>query len=291
MKPAPFEYHRADSVEHAVALLTDLGDEAKVLAGGQSLIPLMNFRLARPAHLVDINRLSELADVATADGWLEVGALVRQRHAERSATVLAEAPLLASALGQVGHPAIRNRGTVGGSLAHADPAAELPTVLRVLDGEVVARSSRGTRVIPSEALCEGFLTTSLSPDELLVSVRLPRWPPRSGWAFVEFSRRSGDFAIVGVAAAVTLRLDGQVDGARLALSGVGATPVRAAGAEALLTGVAPSPQAWAEAAARAAADIEPSSDIHGSAAYRRQLARVLTTRALAQAYDRAREAG
>src|SRR4051812_33814261 len=198
MKPPLFEYHAPASIDEAVGLLAEHGDEAKVLAGGQSLIPLLSLRLARPAHLVDVNGLSELAGIANGKG-LELGALVRHRAAERSADVKAASPMVAAALRFVGHAAIRNRGTVGGSVAHADPAAELPAVLLALGGEVVAQSERGSRTIPAADMFQGFLTTALEPDELLTAVRFPASPAGAGWSFMEFSRRSGDFAIIGVA--------------------------------------------------------------------------------------------
>jgi aerobic carbon-monoxide dehydrogenase medium subunit len=291
MKLPPFEYHLAESVDDAVGLLGELGDDAKVLAGGQSLIPLLSFRLARPAHLIDVNPLTELASISDGDGdGLEIGAMVRHRQAERSDVVQAGAPLLAAALGFVGHAAIRNRGTVGGSIAHADPAAELPAVLVALGGEVVVRSSRGQRTIAADAFQEGFLTTSLAPDELLTAVRLPPWRVATGWAFNEFSRRNGDFAIVGVATQIGLGADGRVADARLVFSGAGGTPVRAAEAERALFGETPSAELWATVSAQAAAGLDPPGDVHGSPAYRRQLARVLAARSLHQAYERAREA-
>ena len=286
MKLPSFEYRAAGSVDEAVGLLAEWGDEAKVLAGGQSLIPLLSFRLARPTYLVDINTIPELAGIA--DGpTLELGATVRHRQAERSAVVKTRAPLIAAALGYVGHAAIRNRGTIGGSIAHADPAAEMPAVLTALGGEVVAQSRRGTRTIAAEAFIEGFLTTALEPDELLTAARFPTWPSPSGWAFNEFSRRSGDFAIVGVAALLGLGDEGHITRAALVFSGVGGTPVRAVEAEAALIGEVPSPELWATAAQLAGAGLDPGSDLHGSAAYRRHLAGVLTRQSLSEAYERA----
>jgi carbon-monoxide dehydrogenase medium subunit len=288
MKPPPFEYHAVTSVEEAVALLAEHGDDAKVLAGGQSLVPLLALRLARPAHIVDINGLTELTAVTNGDG-LTIGSLVRQRVAERSAAVAGANPLLVRAIGLIGHTAIRNRGTVGGSISHADPAAELPAVLRALDGEVVATSARGARTVAAADLFEGFLTTSLAPEELVTAVRFPAWAPGTGWSFQEFSRRSGDFAIAGAAAA--LRVDGRgvITDARIALSGMGPTPVRASKAEAALAGQQPSDEAWEAAAQDAVAGLDPPSDVHGTAAYRRHLAAVLTRRALREAHSRSEE--
>ena len=287
MKLPPFEYRLAGSVEEAVGLLAEWGDEAKVLAGGQSLVPLLSFRLARPAYLVDINAVEELTHIGHGNG-VELGAMVRQREAERSVDVRVEAPLLAGAVRFIGHAAIRNRGTVGGSVAHADPAAELPAVLAALDGTVVATSVRGTRTIPVGSFFQGFLTTALEPDELLVGIHLPPWSSSTGWAFNEFSRRSGDFAICGVAAVVGLGPDDRISHAALVFSGVGGAPVRAVEAERSLMGEMPSPALWANAAEQAAAGIDPPSDLHGSAAYRRQLARVLARASLLEAYERAR---
>jgi CO/xanthine dehydrogenase FAD-binding subunit len=198
--------------------------------------------------------------------------------------------MVAAALHLVGHAAIRNRGTVGGSIAHADPAAELPTVLLALGGEVEARSSRGSRTVAASGLFEGFLTTALAPDELLTALRFPATPPRSGWSFQEFSRRSGDFAVVGVATTLTLDGAGSVAGARMAFSGVGGTPVRATAAEAALTGGTPSTELWRNAGEAAKGELDPPSDLHGSAAYRRHLASVLAVRSLEEAYDRAKGA-
>jgi CO/xanthine dehydrogenase FAD-binding subunit len=288
MKSPPFEYHVAESVEHAVGLLAELGDEAKVLAGGQSLVPLLHLRLARPAHLVDINGLTDLAHVHNGTG-VELGAMVRHADAERSDVVRTAAPLLAAAVRLVGHAAIRTRGTVGGSVAHADPAAELPTALTALDAELVVQSVRGTRSIGIDAFFHGFLTTALEPDELLTAIRVPAWPASTGWAFQEFSRRHGDFAIVGAATTMSLGADGRVTGARIALSGAGGVPVRAAEAEQILIGESPASELWAAAGARAAAAVDPPADLHGTAAYRRQLVATLTKRALEEASRRAGE--
>jgi carbon-monoxide dehydrogenase medium subunit len=285
VKPPPFEYHRADSVQEAVALLAELGDEAKVLAGGQSLVPLLSLRLARPAHLVDVNPVVELAGV-DATSSLRLGAMVRHRTAERSDAVRVANPLLADAVAYVGHAAIRNRGTVGGSIAHADPAAELPTVLVALDAEVQATSVRGDRSIPAAEFFQGFLVTALEPDELLTAVVLAPWPAGAGWSFMEFSRRNGDFAIAGVAVMLQLGADGRIEEARLAFSGMGGSPLRAAGAEASLAGQAPSPELFAEVGRQAVAELDPPSDVHGTTAYRRHLAGVLAARALTEAHGR-----
>jgi carbon-monoxide dehydrogenase medium subunit len=290
VKPPPFEYHVAGSQDEALALLAEHGEDAKVLAGGQSLVPLLALRLAQPAQLVDISRIRELATISdgatvTDGNGLRIGAVVRQRTVERSDDVARSSPLLAGAVRFIGHAAIRNRGTIGGSIAHGDPAAELPAVLVALDGEVELASARGTRRVAAADLYEGFLTTVLEPDELLTAVHLPSLPAGTGWAFHEFSRRSGDFAIAGVAC--TLRVDGgAVAEARIALSGMDQTPVRATAGEAALVGQAPSAELWAAAAAAAVADLRPPSDLHGTREYRRHLAGVLIRRALVEAYDR-----
>ena len=277
----------AHSQEEALSLLAEHGDDAKVLAGGQSLVPLLALRLAQPEQLVDISRIDELATIANGDG-LHIGAVVRQRAVERSEDVARSNPLLAGAVRFIGHAAIRNRGTVGGSIAHADPAAELPTVLVALDGEVELASTRGTRRVAAADLFEGFLTTVLEPDELLTAVHLPSLPAGTGWAFQEFSRRSGDFAIAGVAC--TLRVEGgTVAEARIAMSGMDQTPIRMGAGEDTLVGQAPSAELWAAAAAAAVTDVQPPSDLHGTRAYRRQLAGVLIRRALAEAFERAEE--
>lgn len=287
LKPPPFEYHAPRTVDEVLDLLAEHGDDARPLAGGQSLVPLMSLRLAGPAVLVDVTRAG-LDTVTTEDGWLTLGATVRERAAERSALVAERAPLLAAALPLVGHPAIRARGTVGGSLAHADPAGELPAVVVALDAEVVAASrARGRRTIAAADLYDGYFTTVLEPDEVLTEVRLPAPPPASGAAFEEVARRHGDFAMAGVAATVTLGPDGSVAEARLALSGVAETPVRAREAEAVLVGRVPDDGALAAAAEAATAGLSPPSDLHGSSAYRRHVAGVLVRRALRAAAERA----
>jgi carbon-monoxide dehydrogenase medium subunit len=247
---------------------------------------LLALRLTRPEHLIDINLVPELASISDAGG-LRFGAVVRHRAAERAPMVTSGNPLLAMALPFIGHPAIRNRGTIGGSVAHADPAAEIPTVLRALDGWVEATSRRGVRVVPACDLYEGFLTTALEPDELLTGVVFPLWTPGMGWSFQEFSRRHGDFAVAGVAVALRLGAGGDIAEVRIGLSGMAATPVRAVGIEAALIGQEPSKSLWATASEDLAAGLEPPSDLHGSAAYRRHLAAALTRRALAAAHERA----
>ena len=287
MKPPRFEYHAPESIEQAVELLTRYGGDAKVLAGGQSLMPMLNFRLARPAALVDINRIRTLAYVREDDGTVALGAMTRQRTIEFSPVVAARLPLLLEATRWVGHLPIRSRGTIGGSIAHADPSAEYPAVLTALDGEVVAQGPRGRRTLAPSALFETYLTTRLAPDELLVEVRLPASPVGAGHAFEEFARRHGDFAIVGIAALV-VRDGARCAIARLACAGAGPVPVRLRAAEEILERDGLGEAAVDAAAARAAELVEPDSDIHASADYRRHLTRVLTVRALRRAAERAR---
>ncbi len=287
MKPAPFDHHPVETVDEALSLLSEHGDEAKVLAGGQSLIPLLGLRLARPAQVVDVNRLDTLATIDTTDGDIRIGALVRHRQAERSEAVQQSNPLLAAALTHIGHAAIRNRGTVGGSIAHADPAAELPTVLTVLDGSVVVASPRGERTVGAAEFFTGFLSTAIEPDELLVEVRFPGLAAGTGWSFQEFSRRSGDFAVVAVAATLRLAADGTVAEARAAYAGVGSTSVRSTVIDAALVGRPLTAEVCADAARAAAAELDPPDDQTGPAAYRRHLAATLTTRALLEAAGRA----
>ncbi len=280
MKPAVFDYERPSSLTETLDRLATVGEDAKVLAGGQSLIPLMAMRLARPSVLIDVNRVEDLTFEADRGDYLELGALTRQRVAERSDVVRRTAPLLREALGHIGHPQIRNRGTIGGSLAHADPAAELPTVAVALDATMVIQRAGGERTVAAPDFFTGFFTTVIEPEELLTSVRIPLLPPHAGCSYKEFSRRHGDFAIVGVAAVVVLGGDATISQARIALSGVGSVPVRAAGAEAVVTGQRPATELWEAAGSEAARDIEPTSDLHGSAEYRRRLAAHLVADAL-----------
>jgi aerobic carbon-monoxide dehydrogenase medium subunit len=286
MKPAPFEYHAPRRVDEALALLARYGGDAKALAGGQSLVPLLNFRVSRPAALVDLNALPDLAYIRREDGQLRVGAMTRQRTIEFSPVAREALPLLVEATALVGHLPVRSRGTFGGSLAHADPSAEYPAVLTALEGEVVARGPGGDRVIPAAQLFRSYLTTSLAADELLVEARLPIPPPGSGFAFEEFSRRDGDFALVGIAALLVVR-DGRCSMARLAAAGAGPAPVRLREAEEILEQDGVSDRAIGAAATRAGELVTPDSDIHASASYRRQLTRVFTARALRRALGRA----
>lgn len=288
MKPAPFRYFAPRSIDEAVALLNDHAPEARVLAGGQSLVPLMNMRLATPATLVDINRLADLAYIRPWDGGIAIGAMTRDAVLEQDANIKEQLPLLHEASRCVGHPAIRNRSTVGGSIAHADPAAELPAVMLALDAQFVVRGPSSERVIAAADFFQGYLQTTLEPDELLVELRIPGLVHGSGSAFIEFARREGDYALAGVAATLSLAADGTISAARLALCAVGPTALRAGAAETALRGRRPGHEAWAAAAEAVQAAIsDPPSDIHGSGDYRRHLAGVLTRRALAAAAERA----
>jgi carbon-monoxide dehydrogenase medium subunit len=288
MKPAPFEYHRPDSVDEALALLAEHGYDAKLLAGGQSLVPAMNFRLAAPAVLIDLNRIPGLDGVAETDGGVRMGAMVRQRAAERSPVVAARVPLLAETLPYVAHAQIRNRGTIGGTLAHADPAAEIPAVMLALDARFHLRSPAGTRVVAAGDFFTGLFGTALEAEEMLVEVEVPPMAPRTGWAFDEVSRRHGDYALAGLAATVQVDDAGRCTSARIALLSVSDGPVLAAGAAAALVGQAPT-EAALRAAAEAAAqrDVDPPGDIHASPEYRRQLVDVLVRRVLPRAFARA----
>jgi CO/xanthine dehydrogenase FAD-binding subunit len=287
MKPAPFEYVDARSLDEAVALLARHGDEARPLAGGQSLVPLMNMRLARPRVVVDLNRVESLAYIRDPNGELAIGAMTRQAVAEQSPRVAGRWPLLVEALELAGHRAIRNRGTIGGSLAHADPAAELPAAVLALDGRLTLAGPRGPRTVEARAFFRGALTTAKAPDEVLTEVALPPTTPRTGACFLEVARRHGDFALVAVAAVATLDASGTCTRARLAFAGVGSTPLRAERAEALLLGRRGDAALFAEAARVVSEGLEPDSDLHASADYRREVAGALARRALACAWERA----
>jgi carbon-monoxide dehydrogenase medium subunit len=288
MKPAPFDYHCPRTLDEALALLAQYGGDAKPLAGGQSLIPAMNFRLATPAVLVDLNGIADLAFVRweeSGHGHLIVGAMTRHRELERNATVAQRAPLVARAMPYVAHAAIRTRGTLGGSLAHADPAAELPAAMLALNADVRLVSRGGVRSVPAGDFFVGLFTTAAEPGELLHSVSIPSPLAGSRSAFQEFSRRHGDFALAGVAACVTLDDRGRCSEARIALLSVGDRPILATHATKDLIGQSPTAAAIRAAAETAATiDIDPPSDIHASSRYRRQLVNVLTRRTLEEAF-------
>jgi CO/xanthine dehydrogenase FAD-binding subunit len=288
MKPAAFTYHRPANVEEALDLRRQLGEESTVLAGGQSLVPMMNMRLARPAHLIDINRCGELDYIKEQDDRISIGALTRQRAAETSPVVKARCPLLAEGLQYVGHLPIRRRGTVGGSVAHADPSAEIPSVIAALEGKIRVASAAGARELSADEFFLGYMTTALEPNELLVEIQIPQLAPGAGWAYMEFARRHGDFGIVGVAAALALEA-GRIRRAWLGMAGVGPGPLKARQAEAALTGNAPGKELFARAGELAAEECDPNSDLRASAEYRRELVKVFVRRALAKSLERARQ--
>ena len=288
MKPPPFDYHAPHSAAEALELLGRYGAEARLLAGGQSLVPLLNFRLSAPAVIVDLNRAADLAYIGEANGQVRLGAMTRQRAIEFSPLVKSRLPLLAEATRWVGHLPTRTRGTIGGSLAHSDPAAEYPAVAAALDAELVIRGSAGDRVVRAAEFFVGFMTTALQPGEMLIEVRMAAQAPNSGWAFEEFSRRHGDFAIVGIAAMVAVEGD-RFRSARLAACGAGPTAIRLGAAEEILEHGGVDDRYIDDAAARAAELVDPGADLHASVEYRRHLTRVLTRRALKRAVERSRK--
>jgi carbon-monoxide dehydrogenase medium subunit len=288
MKPAPFEYVAPHSLDDALDALAHRSGDAKVLAGGQSLVPLLNMRLANPTCLVDLNRVSGLDYLRPAQDGLAIGAMTRASTVEHATEARRLVPLLAEALPWVGHPQIRSRGTIGGSLAHADPAAELPAVAVCLGAKAVAVSRRGRRAITASQLFTGYLSTALEPDEILAEVWFPRLESGTGHAWEEFARRHGDYAIVGVGAAITVDAAGAIAEARLALTGVGAIPVRVQAAEHLLVGWRAEPEALRAAAEAVRSAIEPDADLHGTSAYRKRLAGILVERAVRRAFAHAR---
>jgi len=292
MKPAPFEYYAPRTVEEALARLAEHGYEAKALAGGQSLIPMMNFRLARPSVLIDLNNIPELDFVRPApDGGLRLGAMVRQRKVETDSLVAERAPMVHEAMPKVAYAQIRTRGTFGGSIAHADPSAELPAASVALRAQLRLCRGRSERWVPATEFFVGLFTTVLEPDELLVEVALPPLPALSGWSFVEVARRHHDFALVGASAVVALDGAGRCRECRLVLFSVGDGPVEAVRAEAVLNGREPTAEAVVAAAETASRlDVDPATDINATADYRRHLVRVLGERALTEAIQRARRA-
>ena len=285
MKPAKFDYHAPTTRDEVLELLEQHGYDAKVLAGGQSLMPMMNLRLARPAVVVDINRAEGLSCIARDDGGLTVGAMTRQRTLERSGEIRDLFPLVSAAIPHIAHFQIRNRGTIGGSLAHSDPAAEIPALCLALDAEITAASSGGERFIAANDFAQGPLTTALEPQELLTQVRLPlldgggKWQ----WGFREVCRRDGDFALVGAIALLRMDEENVCREARIAMFGVGDGPARMPDAEASLTGRTVDAEARAEAAALVSAAVDPGSDIHASAEYRKEVSAVMARRALEDA--------
>jgi len=287
MIPASFEYQVANDVAHAIELLANSGGEAKILAGGQSLIPLMKFRLAQPATLIDINRVAGLAGIRE-NGELQIGALIREADLEKNAIIRQRYPIIADTAAVVADPLVRNMATIGGNLAHADPANDHPATMLALRASVVARGSKGERVIPIDDFFLDTFTTALRPDEILIEIRVPKPAARSGGAYLKLERRVGDFAIVGVAAMVRLDESGKIAAASIGLTNVGLTAIRARRAEETLRGQAPDDKALAAAGAAAASESQPVSDLRGPADYKRDVVRVMTQRAIRKAVARAK---
>lgn len=283
MKPAPFEYHAPESMSDAVTLLRDLGDEAKVLAGGQSLVPMMALRLARFDHVVDLNRVGELRGIERRNGTLRIGAMTRQVEVERDQSVADAVPLLARATPFIGHFQIRNRGTLGGSLAHADPAAEYPAVALALDAEFEVVNAGGSRTVPAAEFFVSTFMTALEGDDVLAAVHFPVWGGRSGFAIEEVARRFGDFALTGAVCGVEVDDGGRIAKAAIGMFGMGSTPLRAPEAEAALTGYSARDVDADEVGRTAAGTTDPPDDIHASAAYRRKVGGVVVARALRRA--------
>jgi CO/xanthine dehydrogenase FAD-binding subunit len=289
MKPASFKYIAAASLEHALALKAEHGDDAKFLAGGQSLIPTMNFRLARPAILIDINEITELAGIRSSIGATRVGALTRYRALQRDAAFARMFPLISEALPHIAHPQIRNRGTIGGNLSHADPASELPAIAVALGARFRVQAAKQERWVEASDFFVGALTTGLKPDEMLVEIQLPPAKPRTGACFMEIARRRGDFAIVGAAVMLTLGERDECIDVRLTFCGVGETPIDASSAADALVGHQPAEAAFIDVAKSVQAMIDPGGSVHATADYQRHIAGVLTERALQTAYQRARD--
>ena len=288
MKPASFDYIVVESIDMAVASLAETGPDAKIIAGGQSLVPMLNFRLLRPSLLVDINRIPGLASIEETETGIRVGALTRHHQLEMSPIIGRHLPVLSCAMTHVAHLAIRNRGTIGGSLSHADPAAELPMMALLLDAALHIASASGKRTVAARDFFLDALTVDLAAGDMVTEIALPKLPPRTGWGFEEVARRHGDFALAAVATTLTVS-DGAIAQTRIALTGVGPTALRAPAAEALLVGQSLEPKLTSHAVEAVRAAIAPDTDLHASADYRRHLAGALTRRALVAAWRRANE--
>ena len=287
MIPSAFDYHAPGTLDEAVALLERLGDEAKVLSGGQSLLPLLKLRLGDAGHLVDIGRIPGLAGITEADGYLRLGGATREADLERSDLIREKYPILLDTTSVIADPLVRNRATVGGNLAHGDPANDQPATMLALNAAVVARGPGGERTIPITDFFVGLFTTALGPAEILTEIRIPIPPPRSGGAYVKLERKVGDFATAATAAQVTLGEGGEIARAGIGLTNAGPTPIKATAAEQALVGRQPDAEAIAEAARLAADAASPSADRRGSVEYKRDMARVLTGRAVTLAVQRA----
>ena len=288
MKPFSFEYFKPNNIDEAISLLNGYGEDAVILAGGQSLIPLMNLRLARPKYIIDINKIAELSYIKDTNGGLSIGALTRHREIEKSDIIKSKYPILSKTVSLIGNPQIRNWGTIGGSISHADPAGELPTLLLALNGKVKVVGNQGEREIDGNDLFLGYLTTSMEKTEILREVYIPEISPKMGWEFVELTKRSHDFAIVSVAVLMSIDNAGKCNDVRISLGGVGSMPVRAKGAEEFLLDKAINDDSINEAANIASEEAEPESDIHASAKYRKEMVKVFVNRGLISALDRVR---
>ncbi len=287
MKPAPFEYVVPDSLTEVLELVAKHGDDAKLLAGGQSIVPAMNFRLTQPSLIVDLNRLDELNYINEgSNGILKIGAMTRQRQLERDPVIKAKAPLLHETMPYIAHEQIRNRGTLGGSIAHADPASEIPVIITALGGRVLFQSLKGHRWVNADDCFVGIFTTDIALDEVLIEVEIPPLPERTGWAFTEFARRRGDYALIGLAVVMTLDEGGVCQAAKVVYLNAGDLPVTAEAASSLLVGERPSEKLFVSVAEEAQLEINPTGDIHATESYLRHLAKVLTIRALNRAYER-----
>jgi len=290
MKPASFEYYAPDSIEQALDLMRQYAGDAKILAGGQSLVPAMNFRVVQPSVLIDLNRVTGLSYVREDDRVIRIGAMTRERELEFNALISRWAPLLKEAAPHIAHPQIRNRGTIGGSIVNADPAAELPVLMLALSARLKAKSVSGERWIDAQDFFMGMFTTALEPDEILVEIELPASPSRTGWSFMEVAPRAGDYALMGVAALVTLDQNGKCEGARLVYLNAGEGPVEAKEAEKLLIGESLDNRLIESAASLVSEkELNPFGNIHASSEFQRHLANVLTKKALKQATQRAEE--
>ena len=289
VKPAKFDYVRAESIAHALEVLAQHGGEAKIIAGGQSLMPMMNFRLVKPAVLVDINRIPGLEVIEDRGARLHMGALARHRMTASDAVIAHKLPVLHDVMHYVAHMTVRNRGTFCGSVCHADPAAEMPMIVQMFDGEVEIASAAGRRVLPASEFLVGSLVNALEPDEMVTGISISTSRPGEGWAFEEFSRRHGDFAMSAIAVTFHADEDGAIRNARIGMTGVGETAMRMQGLEALIEGRQPDAALLAEAAQWLHDSLTPNSDIHASADYRRNLSGVLSGRAIRKAHARALE--
>lgn len=287
MKPPKFDYFAPDSIESALALITKHGDDARFLAGGQSLVPMMNFRVAAPSALIDLNGIAALQGIRTDEaGCLHIGAMTRTREIEMDAIIAGANPLLHAAAPNIAHIQIRNRGTIGGSLAHADPAAELPGIVLVCGAEINIVGPGGARSVAAGEFFEGIFSTALNDGEMISEISFPAWPATRRWAFEEISRREGDFAMVGIASWFDLDESGKISAAGLCAIGAGDTPLRLPSGESILVGQTPDDELFAAAARAAINDLEPGSDIHASAEYRREVGGVLVERTLKSAWEK-----